>query len=588
MMILQVFLMRPCLAEPLSGSSAILYTVEIQGLIEKELLKLLQEVSETLRLKDRPPASLGLLQKRVDRDILVFQKALRSRGYYAATVTATIVEDTEPIQIIFHVEMGLPYLVRFVDIQIEDAHLTPGIKLPDIETLGLRLGVPAQSKAILDATKQILLEMQRQGFPHPKLTGRKVIVDHATHEVSINFHIAPGRQGTFGLTEIEGLESVEEGFIRKRIPWKEGDSFNVDLFSEVQSRLRATGLLATVQVKAADSIDEKGQLPVTISVRERKHRTIKGGISYKTDEGVGGKVSWEHRNLFGRGERLSVALTASEIAYVAESEFSKPGFLHNDQSVFWDFRLADDHPEAYDSRNVTTSVRIERAIQRGMTLGGGLAFRASDVEQVDEEEHFRLLFLPMYFDWDASDDILDPTRGGRLGLKAAPFYDIASSDLAFLKGYASYSHYLTVSRDPFVVLAGRGAFGSLWGADRDDIPADLRFYAGGGGSVRGFEYKTVGPLLGDDPIGGRSLVELSAELRVKVTNSIGLVGFIDGGNAYENELPNFDEELRWGAGMGVRYYSPIGPLRLDVAIPLNPRDEIDEDFQVYVSVGQAF
>jgi translocation and assembly module TamA len=254
-----------------------------------------------------------------------------------------------------------------------------------------------------------------------------------------------------------------------------------------------------------------------------------------------------------------LGFTISQIAYAAESEFRKSGFLHRDLSLVWDFRLADDHPEAYDSRNITTALSIERMIEEGMTLSAGLGFRASDVEQVGEEERFRLLFLPLVFDWDASDDLLDPTRGGRLGLQLTPFYDILESDLGFLKGFARYSHYFTLSEHPFIVLAGRGTLGSITGADLSGIPADLRYYAGGGGSIRGYAYKTVGPLLGDQPIGGRSLIELSAELRVKLTKKFGLVGFIDGGNAHGSELPDFEEEWRWGAGRSVLHPHRASP-----------------------------
>jgi translocation and assembly module TamA len=564
------------------------YHMVIEGLTDPSLKKLLESISETTKLAERPPVSIELLQRRVKGDVELFQKALRSRGFYAASVTSEIDGDTEPVQIIFRVNSGSPYLLKSVDIEMVDSVSVTEIKPPSPEDLGLILGRPAESRILLDGEKALIRWFRARGFPFPTVLERKVVVDHAVQGVTVDFLVHPGPRGYFGHTEIEGLESVKEDFLLAQLPWKEGDPFNADLLTLAQSRLQATGLLATVQVKSGERLEEKDLLPVTIIVKERKHRTIKGGANYQTDEGFGGKISWENRNMFGRGERLLLALVVSEIAYAAESEFRKPCFLHNEQSLVWDFRLAEDHPDAYDSQNITSSLMIERTLMPGMKMGGGLAFRFSDVEQAGNKELFSLIFLPVNFDWDASDDILDPSRGGRLAVKIAPFLDIMESDLAFTEGYARYSHYIRVTSRPFMVLAGRGSFGSIVGAGRDEIPADLRFYAGGGGSIRGYAYQSVGPVKDGDPIGGRSLLELSAELRVKVSRHFGLVGFLDGGNAYEGMLPDFDEELRWGAGMGVRYYTPVGPLRLDVGVPLNPRNGVDDDFQLYISIGQAF
>jgi translocation and assembly module TamA len=126
------------------------------------------------------------------------------------------------------------------------------------------------------------------------------------------------------------------------------------------------------------------------------------------------------------------------------------------------------------------------------------------------------------------------------------------------------------------------------GAERDEIPADIRFYAGGGGSIRGYAYQSVGPTQNNEPIGGRSLITMSAELRIKITEKMGLVAFVDGGSAFESAFPDFEETLQWGGGLGFRYFTAIGPLRLDVGIPINRRAGIDDSFQIYVSIGQAF
>ena len=192
--------------------------------------------------------------------------------------------------------------------------------------------------------------------------------------------------------------------------------------------------------------------------------------------------------------------------------------------------------------------------------------------------------------FDNTDNFLDPTRGSRLQVDVSPFHDFGGFNESFLSSSLHSSHYLSVDDDGDFVVAGRTRIGTIVGADRDKVPAANLFFAGGGGSVRAFGFQRLGPLDSElDPIGGRSVVELGLEFRARITESFGIVPFIEGGNVYEEELPEFGElDLQWGAGLGFRYYTAIGPVRLDIAVPIDKRENIDDDYQFYVSLGQAF
>jgi translocation and assembly module TamA len=312
-------------------------------------------------------------------------------------------------------------------------------------------------------------------------------------------------------------------------------------------------------------------------------------VRYRTDEGPGGNIGWVHRNFFGQGEQVELELDASGIGGFLTGTFRKPAFLRRDQALIARSRAGYEDTEAFTSRFAGAGIALERQLRPGMRLTGGPAFRAAAIEEADgEEETFGLVSLPVTFDWDRSDDLLDPTRGGRLVAQNEPFVDTFGSGVRFNRARVGYSHYLEVLDEPRIVLAGRVALGSIVGASRDDVPADLRFYAGGGGSVRGFGFQLAGELdEDDDPVGGRSLFETSFEVRAKVTETIGVVAFVDAGAAFEPSLPDFSEPLRVGAGPGLRYYSPVGPIRVDVGFPINRRDD-DDPFQIYVSIGQAF
>ena len=199
------------------------------------------------------------------------------------------------------------------------------------------------------------------------------------------------------------------------------------------------------------------------------------------------------------------------------------------------------------------------------------------------------LSLPARYSWDHSNDLLDPSKGGRFFIQNEPFVDVFGNDVAFNKTSVGYSRYIRLKKaKPRLILATRAKAGFIFGAARDNIPADERFYAGGGGSVRGFRFQTAGELDdNNEPTGGRSFVEFAGELRGNITDEIGAAIFADSGAAYGSTVADFEEPLRIGVGGGLRYFSPIGPIRFDVAFPLDRR-ESDDPFQIYISIGQAF
>jgi translocation and assembly module TamA len=587
--VVQVCLLISLCAAPVSvAASEIPYKMTIEGISDRGLVKEMRSVSDMEMLQDRPPQSLRLLHRRAERDRGRFIQLLRSRSYYGARVDIHTDPASRPVRVVFRVKSGPAYLLKSVDFKVDKSSPVRKIRFPKKEQIGLVLDRPAESRTILEAGKALQRHMGKQGFPFPKISKRQVVVDHATHGVSVRFTVDTGPQVAFGPTEITGLKGVKESVVRRRITWREGEPYNGERLEAFRKRLMEMGLFAAVQVAPGELLDEKGRIPVTVSLTERKHRSVGAGIGYRTDEGPGGKISWEHRNLFRSGEQLGFSATVSDYTINADANYRKPYFIRDDQSLRATLRLAEDDPAAYTSRNLTTGVSVDRRLKPKIIVGLGPAFKASRVEQFDKKSDFRLLSLPMHFEWDWSDDLLDPTRGGRFATRITPYYNFHGDSFGFVKAYAHYRHYVQIFKKPLAVVAGRLALGSIVGADRDTIPADERLYAGGGGSVRGYAFQLAGPLRGKDPVGGRSLLELSVELRMKITDSLGFVAFLDGGSSFEASAPDFEERFQWGAGVGLRYFTRFGPFRLDVGIPLNPRRDVDDPFQIYVSLGQAF
>lgn len=563
------------------------YQLAIEGVDDDQLRELLDQVSETRRLIDRPPPSLTRLRRRADDDRANLQRALRSEGYYGATIDVAIDPDAKPVRVVFQVDPGPVY--RLADVAIEVTPPDADIPLPTLEELGIAPGAPVVAQTVIDAETALVERARAKGFAFAK-GDRRTIGHPSTATIDLTIKLDVGPPVRFGPIEVVGTSAVERDFVEGRLPWKPGELITSERLAEGRSALRDTNLFATVEIDVKEQPDASGRVPVTVRVSERPLRAIEAGVRFRTDEGPGGSVAWLHRNFFGRGEELKIELDASKIGGYLATTLRKPDFLLRDLALLSEARVAYDRPDAYESRSAGARVALERRFREGMTLTGGLAFRAEQVKEdnADRDDTFGLLSLPVEFRWDRSDDRLDPTRGGRLIVENEPFVDTFGKDLQFNKSKLSYAHYLQVLDAPRIVLAGRSAVGSLSGAARADVPANLRFYAGGGGSVRGFAYQKAGELdVRNDPIGGRSLFEVSGEVRTRVTETIGLVAFVDAGSAFTSRLPDFKETLRVGAGPGLRYISPIGPLRLDVAFPLNPR-ESDDPFQLYVSIGQAF
>jgi translocation and assembly module TamA len=383
---------------------------------------------------------------------------------------------------------------------------------------------------------------------------------------------------------------VAEGFLRGRLTFGPGDAYDPDRVEAARRDLLDTNLFGTVVVREAQALAADGSLPVTVELSPRAARSVGVSGGFQTDSGPSARLFWEHRNLLGAGERLRADAELRLDLQRLGLDLRKPDFLRRGQALVGEAEARSEETEAYETTSASAGVGVERPLAKGVVGGLGLSYRYAVITEADEPEtEFALLSVPARLDWDFSDDPLNPGRGGKLALSTAPYLDTLDPSRQFLKSRLTHSRYLRLLEQPRLVLALRGSAGSAVGVSREEIPADERFYAGGGGSVRGVPYQLAGPLdEDDDPLGGRSLLEVGAEIRYNFTDSLGAVLFLDGGTVYSSAYPDFSEEILWGAGPGLRYYTPIGPLRLDVGVPLRPREGVDDLFQLYISIGQAF
>ena len=336
---------------------------------------------------------------------------------------------------------------------------------------------------------------------------------------------------------------------------------------------------------------------MTIETTERLHRTIGAGLAYNTSQGAAARAFWENRNLFGGAEYLRLYAEAGQQIAAFRANFRRPDFLALDQDFLATAEVANDTPVAYRSRRVIATAGVERRFDH--LLIGGVAIEAAEANVVQlanvnpftptqRTQHYTLVGVPAYVKLDRTDDLLNPTTGYRAQLSVRPAHTFAGSNLTFVTNLVSGSTYWGLGSEERTILAGKLALGSLAGAPLSPLPADQRIYVGGGGSIRPYGYQMAGPLdRGNVPIGGRSSLVLNLEARIKITETIGIVPFVDAGSYYESPLPQLGRTLLYGVGLGLRYYTAFGPLRLDLATPLHKRSG-DSPIQVYISLGQAF
>ncbi|MCH8527119.1 MAG: BamA/TamA family outer membrane protein [Kiritimatiellae bacterium] len=561
--------------------------MRIDGVPDREMRRELEAASVMRSLENRPPLSEVQLRRRARRDPPLYQEVLRSRGFYAAEIETVFELDRRRPRVRFVVDRGEPYTLRHV--RIVDAESGQTLSRPDRDELELGPEHPAEAGRILDAEERLLMRLRAEGRPFPAVVEREVVVVHAARAVDVTFRVRRGEILSFGTVTFEGLERTDPAFLERKIPWERGDQYDGDLVRLARRRFLGADLFSTLRVLTVDEPDDEGLLPIRVEVSERKPRSVTLAGGYRNDQGWWSLAGWEHRNFLRRGERLSLEYGVSEEGFGGEIVFRRPDVRRVDQTLTLRASQEVEDTRAYESERVGLLAVFDRPLVWGWHGDAGLGYRYSSVSDAQGTRDFSLAYLPLGLSRDGSDDTLDPRRGYRISVGAAPYVDVPDGELFFVKSRVSGTLYQRLLRSPEIDWAGRAALAVIAGEARNAIPTDERYFTGGGGSLRGYPYQTVGPLEDGVPTGGRSMILLSQELRWRLGDSFGITAFLDGGAVTEEVW--FDEtvdDFRWGAGLGLRYFTPVGPLRLDFAVPLNRRREIDDPWQFYVSLGQAF
>ncbi len=573
----------------------------------------LKKLSEDLD-KDEPLSgdALSLLQAVQARRARV-ASALRSRGFFDSRVTATVASQPvdepaaldaiearpEAEKINFDLTVATGPIYRLASIDIQGPANVVGYPPLDLSKLSAKQGEPADAANILATEKQILDGVKGEGYALAAIAKREVVVDHATREAHVTFVVQTGPVATMGPVRFSGTKEVDIDYLQKRVPFARGEAYKPEKVDRLRDRLMGLGVFSAVRIKSPNALDAKGELPLDVELQDRLPHTIGFGVSYETQLGAGVNAYWMHRNLFGEAESLKLSAGVNNLfngtsafgdfGYSFKADFRKPDWWLSGQDATANAAAVNEIFPAYRRKAITAGIGLDRVFDPHWEVRVGVTGEVSQITRYGITNYYNLYGLPMQAILNEADSLTDATRGYRLTLDLSPYVDTTHNGDLFGIIRLTGTSYINVSGDGRSVLAGRASFGTIPGGTNAAIPFDKLFYAGGGGSVRGFAYQSAGPRDAfNNPVGGASVVEANLEFRQRIGKSFGAVAFIDTGSAYTDTMPNFSEFApRVGAGAGVRYYTSFGPARLDVGLPLNRRPG-DAPFGVYVSLGQAF
>lgn len=573
-------------------------TGSANGDLEREL----RRASLLHENRDEPVSgNLGVvIRARDDRDRLIAKLYENARygGVVSVLVNGTPLDqlppnpdfpDGRPVPVSIRIEPGASFTFGQVRLLGDAAELDP-------DAYDLTLGAEAGSLVILRAAEHIATDLKARSHPLARITTREVVADHPTRTVEVTISADAGPKAPIGEVGVAGARQVNAAFIHRYSRLRNGEPYSPRKIEKAAERLRRLGVFSSVTMKEADRLSPDGTLPIEIEVAEGKQRYFGVGATVSSIDGLGLQGYWGHRNLFGQAESLRIEGTVGRLGdsdslrdldYSAGISFTKPGFLVPRATLNAGIQASTQDTTSYDLTAITGRTSVGYEFTDYDTVTGGFELRWSDIDDAFGSNRYLTFSSPFEYVRDTRDNTLDPTEGYRATVSATPSYEfLGPAFFTSLEG--SISAYQSLGSEDGVVLAGKFSLGSLFGGNAlADIPADRRFFAGGGGSVRGYAYEEISPYNATgDATGGRSYATASIEARVRITDTIGIVPFLDAGTVSDSNFPDFSD-VRIGAGVGLRYATPFGPIRLDVAAPLDPYDG-GSRYGIYVGIGQSF
>ncbi|MEL6666398.1 MAG: BamA/TamA family outer membrane protein [Pseudomonadota bacterium] len=516
---------------------------------------------------------------------------LNSQAYFAPDISYAVEPGERPVPRV-KVEPGPRFVIGAITTDMGGAKLSAAASEAISNVLVLQVGDLAEPAGVIAQEAGLVTALRVSGYAEARAEERQTIGDRDAATLDIEYKIDVGPRIVLGEVVYPTNTRTRRDYLDRLIPFEPGTVYDPSVLSAFSRRFNATRLYGLTNVQIADTASET--LPngdevrdVIVQLQERPRYTLTSGTSFSTSEGPGFTGSLTRRNATRRGDTITATATVATLERALGIDWRIPNFLAFDRTLVLSAEGGREETDAFDRESLTLSgtYEIRASRKRSFTLGLGSEFTRE--EDAFEQRDQQILSSTIGARFDYADDPLDATSGWRVDTRAEPGVVIGDREAQYLSLNTQLSAYQKLDEDANFVIASRLRSGFVFGAALEELPVSRRFFAGGGGSARGFEYQSVGPRAADGtPTGGKGLLEVSGEMRWRRDGPLGFVAFLDGASVVANESANFDD-VRYSGGIGVRYDTLVGPIRFDLATPLDPRDG-DDPVQVYVSIGQAF
>ncbi len=584
------------------------YTVSPEILTsEGKLRRRLLAASDVWQRRNEPASGSAGLIVAAKADYRRLLATLYTEGHYAGAISILLngVEAGDlpntsqlraPVSVTLSVDPGPGYRFGTTRVENPPSGFILGSDWPPGTVRSVfASGDPARADVIDDVGEEAVDLWRSKGHPLAVVTDREVVANHATNTVDALIVLEPGQQASLEEPSVRGSKRVPPGFIRYMTGLSEGEGYSPEALDRARARLTRLGVFRSVRLVEGTEIGEDGLLPITVDVQDRKPRRVGVGATLSSLDGIGLEAFWLHRNVLGRAERLRFdakvggiddVRSVSDYDYLASVSYRVPGVFNPDTDLEVGASAEQNVFDIYRDRSVSAYVGFRRIFTP--RLDGSL-FLDTSYSRVEDEigtREFLTFAVESELTFDKRDNPTDATRGYYLSGEVTPFYEVEFESLA-VRSELDARGYLSFGATRGTVLAARIGIGSVLGGALRELPPDQLFFSGGGGSVRGYGFRSIGTEVGGDTLGGRSFLELSAEYRQRITESFGMVAFVDSGFVSNDTLPFAGYDPRIGVGLGLRYNTGLGPLRLDIGTPVDRRPN-DPRVAFYIGLGQAF
>lgn len=523
-------------------------------------------------------------------------ETLYAQGYYSGVIHITLdgreaanIPPLNPPAQIKTINVSVTPGPRFRFGQASVTPLPQGTQLPD----QFSNGRAAKSTAVVEAVQTAVDSWRIAGYAKAQPAHQHLLANHASNRLDAQIQINPGPPVKFGQLIVTGESRVRPTRVRRIAGLPEGQSFSPKELDKAANRLRRTGAFRSVALSEGDVIGADNHMDVTANVVDEKRRRYGAGAELSSFEGLALSGFWMHRNLLGGAERLRIEGQVSGIGgttggldYSLGARFERPAVFGADTKFFAHIDMESLDEEDYRSDQITVGIGATRIFSDHLEGDLGLALSHFDTRDAFGDRTFTLFSTPAALRWDHRDNILNTTSGHYVNAQLTPFVGLSGEASGAQLKFDSRI-YRKLDPEARFVAAGRFQLGSVAGPALSETAPDFLFYSGGGGTVRGQPYQSLNvDLGGGNTIGGRSFVGFSGEIRAKITSAISIVGFADAGYIGSESFYDGSGEWHSGAGLGLRYDTSVGPIRLDVAAPVS--GSTGDGIQVYIGIGQAF